>query len=218
MVVFVIIFKKLARLPSEGDAPYPILVYAAMLPWQLFANSLQESSNSLIGNSQLISKVYFPRLIIPTSSVLVNLIDFMISFAILVCIMAWYQYIPGWEIVLIPIFLGLAMVTALGIGFLLCALNVKYRDFRYIIPFIVQFGLYVSPVGFSSTIIPGGWRLIYSVNPMVGVIDGFRLAILGADTTLYWPGMIISMMCSLLLFMFGIWYFRNTEKTFADVI
>ena len=160
MVVFTVVFGKLAKLPSEG-APYPMLVYVAMLPWQFFANSLTESSNSLITNANMLSKVYFPRIIMPASAVIVSLVDFLISFVILVVLMIWYQFIPDWRVVTLPFFLLLALIASLGFGFWLAALNVKYRDFRYIVPFIVQFGLYVSPVGFSTNVVPEKWRLGY---------------------------------------------------------
>jgi len=217
MVVFSVVFGNLAKLPSNG-VPYPILVYTAMLPWQFFASSLSESSNSLIANANMLSKVYFPRLVVPTSSVIVSLVDFFISGLILVVLMVWYQFVPGWRIFAMPIFLLLALVASLGFGLLLSALNVKYRDFRYIVPFIVQFGLYISPVGFSSTVVPEKWRLIYSLNPMVGVIDGFRWAILGGQIEFYWPGFILSSLLTLIVFSVGVSYFRKTERTFADVI
>lgn len=217
MVVFTVVFGKLAKLPSDG-VPYPVMVFAAMLPWQFFANSLSEASSSLVGNSNLISKVYFPRLIIPASSVITSFVDFLISALILVGVMVWYQFMPGWRIFTLPLFIAIAFAAAMGIGLWLTALNVKYRDFRYIVPFIVQFGLYVSPVGFSSSIVPDKWRLLFSLNPMVGVIDGFRWAILGGDVRIYWPGFLISNVLVLLFLITGIWYFRKTEKTFADMI
>ncbi|MBD2254572.1 ABC transporter permease [Nostoc parmelioides] len=217
MVVFSVVFGKLAQLPSQG-APYPILVFSAMLPWQFFANSLSECSNSLIGNANLISKVYFPRLIVPTSAVVVSFVDFMISGIILLGLMAWYNYIPTWRIFTLPFFVAIAFAASMGAGLWLASLNVKYRDFRYIVPFIVQFGLYISPVGFSSTIVPQQWRFIYSLNPIVGVIDGFRWAILGGESNLYLPGFLLSLGLVFLLFISGIWYFRKMERTFADVI
>lgn len=217
MVVFTVVFGKLAKLPSDG-VPYPVLVFAAMLPWQFFANSLSEASGSLVGNANLISKVYFPRLIIPASSVITSFVDFLISGLILVGVMVWYQFVPGWRIFTLPLFIAIAFAAAMGIGLWLTALNVKYRDFRYIVPFIVQFGLYVSPVGFSSSVVPDKWRLLFSLNPMVGVIDGFRWAILGGDVRIYWPGFLISNGLVLLFLLTGIWYFRRMEKTFADVI
>jgi lipopolysaccharide transport system permease protein len=216
MIIFTVIFGRLAGLPS-GGVPYPILVYTAMLPWQLFANALAESSNSLVSNAQMISKVYFPRLAIPTSAVVVSFVDFAIAGAILAVLMLWYQFVPGWQVVFLPLFIILACGAALGAGLWMASLNVKYRDFRYIVPFIVQFGLYVSPVGFTSSIVPEQWRLLYALNPMVGVIDGFRWAILG-NTQLYWPGFILSLGLVVALLASGLWYFRKTERTFADVI
>jgi len=217
MVVFTIIFGKLAKLPSEG-APYPILVFSAVLPWQFFANALSETSNSLLGNANLISKIYFPRLIIPASSVITSFVDFLISGIILVALIIWCQFVPGWRVVILPFFVAIAFAASIGCGLWLAALNVKYRDFRYIIPFIVQFGLFISPVGFSSNIVPGRWRMLYSLNPMVGVIDGFRWAIIGRETMIYWPGFVLSLSLVVILFITGIWYFRKTEKTFADII
>ncbi|MEQ8972130.1 MAG: ABC transporter permease [Coleofasciculus sp. C1-SOL-03] len=218
MVVFTVVFGKIAKLPSEAGAPYPILVFAAMLPWQFFANSLSECSNSLITNANLISKVYFPRLIVPTSAVIVSFVDFMISGMILLGLMAWYDFVPSWRIITLPLFIGIAFMASMGVGLWLASLNVKYRDFRYIVPFIVQFGLYISPVGFSSSLVPEEWRFIYSLNPMVGVIDGFRWAILGGESKLYLPGFTLSLGLVALLFASGIWYFRKVERTFADVI
>ncbi|MBD2414766.1 phosphate ABC transporter permease [Nostoc calcicola FACHB-389] len=218
MVVFSVIFGNLAKLPSEGTAPYPILVFAALLPWQFFANSLSECSNSLISNANLISKVYFPRLIVPASSVIVSFVDFLVSGMILLGLMAWYNFVPSWRILSLPLFIGIAFAASLGVGLWLAALNVEYRDFRYIVPFIVQFGLYISPVGFSSSIIPEQWRLLYYLNPMVGVIDGFRWAILGGESKLYWTGFTLSLGLVALLLVSSIWYFRKMERTFADVI
>jgi lipopolysaccharide transport system permease protein len=217
MMVFVVVFGKLGKFPSDG-VPYPILVYAAMLPWQFFANALSESSASLIGNANLISKVYFPRLIIPMSSIVPSLVDLAISGVILVGLMAWYGFWPDWRVVTLPVFILVALAAALGAGLWFTALNVKYRDFRYIVPFIVQFGLYVSPVGFSTNVVPERWRLAYSLNPMVGVIDGFRWALLGGRTGLDVPGMAVSLVLIAALLFAGVAYFRRTERTFADVI
>jgi len=184
MLIFTIIFSKLAKLPSEGSAPYPVMVFAAMLPWQLFAESLNDGSNSLINNANLLTKVYFPRLIVPISSLIVALTDFLIAFSLLFGLMAYFNFWPTWRFLTIPLFLLLTTAAALGCSLWFAALNVKYRDFRYVIPFLLQIALYVSPVGFSSSIIPDKWRLLYSVNPMVGVIDGFRWAILGTESLL----------------------------------
>lgn len=217
MLVFTVVFGRLAKLPSEG-VPYPILVFSAMLPWQYFANAMQESSNSLIAESRLISKVYFPRLIVPASSVIVSAVDFLISLVLLGLLMLGYGFIPSWTLLFMPFFFLLATLAALGAGFWLSALNVKYRDFRYIVPFLVQFGLYVSPVGFSSSVVPERWRLLYSLNPMVGVIDGFRWCVQGTASSLYLPGFLISAAISVLAFSSGVWFFRRTERFFADFI
>jgi len=217
MLVLTIVFGKWAKMPSEG-VPYPILVFAAMLPWQFFANSFSGASNSLITNTNLISKVYFPRLVIPTSSAVVSFVDFLISVAILFILILWYNFWPTWRIIALPFLILVAIGAALGTGFWIAALNVKYRDFRYIVPFIVQFGLYISPVGFSTSVVPDQWRWLYSLNPMVGVIDGFRWAILGKDTLIFLPGFILSIILVILLIISGMQYFRKTERTFADII
>ena len=218
MVVFTVIFGRVAKLPSEGAAPYPIMVFSALLPWQYFANSMQNSSESLIRAQQMVSKIYFPRLILPTSAVLVSAVDFLISFVLLCVLMVVYRFMPSPYIVLLPVFFLPATLTALGIGFWFSAVGVRYRDFKHIMPFIVQFGMYVSPVGFSSSVIPARWRLVYSLNPMVGVIDGFRWCIQGTEASLYPPAFVISIISSLIVFYIGLWYFRKTEKTFADFI
>lgn len=217
MVVFSVVFGGLAKFPN-GGVPYPILVFAAMLPWQFFANALSECSNSLITNANLVSKVYFPRLIVPISAVIVSFVDFMVSGMILLGLMAWYNFVPNWRILTLPVFILIAFAAAVGAGLWLVALNVEYRDFRYIVPFIVQFGLYISPVGFTSSVVPPQWRLLYSLNPMVGVIDGFRWAILGGDSQIYLPGFTLSVGLVALLLVTGVWYFRKMERTFADVI
>jgi len=218
MVVFTVVFGHLAKLPSVGGAPYPVMVFAGMLPWFLFSTVLTEASSSLIGNANLVSKVYFPRLIIPASSAVVALVDFAVNLALLAGIMLWYGYAPGWQILALPGFVVLAMLASLGPAFLVTALNVKFRDFRYIVPFIVQFGLYVSPVGFSSGTVPSQWRFWYSLNPVVGVIDGFRWCVLGGKSPFYLPGFIMSLGVVALFFWLGIIYFRRTEKSFADII
>ena len=218
MVVFTLVFSKVAKLPTEGAAPYALMVFAGLLPWQFFSTALSESSNSLIGNANLISKVYFPRLIVPTAAVVVSFVDFLISFVILVGVMLWYQFLPGWQILTLPFFILMAFLASLGPGLWITALNVKYRDFRYIIPFIVQFGLYVSPVGFSSAVVPDAWRLLYSLNPVVGVIDGFRWAILGGESRLYLPGFLLSWLLIVFFLWLGIRQFRKMEKSFADLI
>jgi lipopolysaccharide transport system permease protein len=218
MVVFTVVFGRLAKLPSEGGAPYPVMVFAGMLPWFLFSTILGEASNSVVGNANLVGKVYFPRLIIPASAAVVAVVDFLINLAILFGLMAWYGFAPRWQITLLPGFVALAMLASLGPAFLITALNVKYRDFRYIIPFIIQFGLYISPVGFSSAIVPPRWHFLYSLNPMVGVIDGFRWCVLGGDSRLYPRGFLLSLAIVGFFLWFGIAYFRRTEKSFADLI
>jgi lipopolysaccharide transport system permease protein len=218
MIVFTIIFGKLANLPSEGASPYALMVLAGMLPWTFFSTALAEASNSLIGNAGLISKVYFPRLILPTAAVVVAFVDFMISFIILVCLMIWYKFLPNWVICLLPAFVGLAFLASLGPGLWVTALNVKYRDFRYVIPFLVQMGLYVSPVGFTSNIVPEKWRLLYSLNPMVGVIDGFRWCVLGSESQFYFPGLGVSIGVTVLMLWLGVRQFRKMENSFADLI
>jgi lipopolysaccharide transport system permease protein len=216
MLVFVIVFSKLARLPSDG-VPYPLLVLAGMLPWQLFSSALSESSNSLVQNANLISKVYFPRVIVPFSSLAVSLIDLAVSAPILLALMIAYQCPISWRIILLPVFLVIAAGTALGAGLWLGALNVRYRDVRYVIPFLIQFGLYLSPVGFSSSVVPERFRLLYALNPMVGVIDGFRWALLGIEP-LDPVSLALSVGMISFLLISGAWYFRKTERTFADVI
>jgi lipopolysaccharide transport system permease protein len=217
MVAFTLVFSRLAGL-SSGNSPYPLMVYSALLPWHFFATSLTESGNSLVSNSQLVTKVYFPRLIVPGSSIAVGLVDFLVSMAVYVALMLFYRTIPDWRVVTLPLFLLLAIAASLGLGFWFSALTVKYRDFRHVLPFLVQVGLYVSPVGFRSDIVPDQWRLIYSLNPMVGVIDGFRWALLGGKTPLYLPGIGLSVVLTLLVLWGGLRYFRRTEQIFADVI
>jgi lipopolysaccharide transport system permease protein len=189
-----------------------------MLPWQFFSNSLSESSNSLITNSSLITKVYFPRLIVPAGSVVTSFVDFIITLGLMGLMMIWYRFAPDWHLVALPAFIALAFASSFGVGIWLAALNVEYRDFRYIIPFIVQFGLYISPVGFSSSVIPVKWRLVYSLNPVVGIIDGFRWCILRGHSAIWMPGLLISIVMTAGICASGVWYFRKMEKTFADVI
>jgi lipopolysaccharide transport system permease protein len=215
-VIFTIVFSKVAKVGYEGAAPYALMVYAGMLPWQFFSSALTEASTSLIGNTNLISKVYFPRLIVPASAVITTLVDFAISFLILLVLLLLYRFAPPVKILFIPVFIILTFLAAFGSGLYITALNVKYRDFRYIIPFIVQFGLYITPVGFVSSTISGKWRLLYSLNPMVGIVDGFRWCILGDE--IYWPGLFISVLVIVFLLWLGVWYFRHTEKSFADNI
>ena len=217
MIIFVIVFGKIAKLPSEG-VPYPIFVFAAMLPWTFFATAFASAGNSLVGNANLISKVYFPRLIIPAASIIVALVDFMISFSILIILMFWYSYFPTWHILTLPLFLMLGFFAAFGSGLFIASLNVKYRDFKFLIPFVVQLGLYISPVAFSTTLVPEKYQLLYYLNPIVAVIDGFRWAITGGQTAFNMTELIVSITVVTLLCVFGAIYFRKTEKTFADVI
>jgi len=217
MLVFTLVFEKLAKLPA-GKTPYPILVFAGLLPWLFFTNAFTEAANSLVANSNMISKVYFPRLIVPVSAVIVTFVDFLISFCILICLMVWHSYSPDWRILLLPFFILLSITIALGAGLWMAALNVKYRDFRYVIPFIVQLGLYISPVGFSSSVVPEKWRMVYYLNPMVGVIDGFRWSLMCGDQKIYWEGMTLSVSIIACILIVGLMYFRKVESTFADVI
>ena len=218
MVVFTVIFGRIAKLPSDGSAPYPLMVFAGMLPWTFFSTGLSEASNSMLNNANLISKIYFPRLIVPTATVVVAFVDFLITFVMLIALMVWYHFMPGWRMLLLPGFVLLAFLVSMGPALWIASLNVKYRDFRYIVPFIVQFGLYVSPVGFSSSVVPEEWRLLYSLNPMVGVIDGFRWCILGGQSQLYLAGLAASIFIGGVFLWFGIYRFRKTEKSFADLI
>jgi lipopolysaccharide transport system permease protein len=218
LVIMTIVFSRLAGLPSDGVAPYPVLVFAGMLPWFLFSGILLETSSSVVGSSNLISKVYFPRIIIPTASAVVTLIDFGINLALLFGLMIWYKFVPDWHLLFLPAFVLLAIAASLGPGLLITALNVKYRDFRFIIPFILQFGLYVSPVGFSSAVVPNTLRFWYSLNPVVGVIDGFRWSLLGGESQLYMPGFLVSLGVTAFFLWFGIVYFRRTERSFADLL
>jgi lipopolysaccharide transport system permease protein len=218
MVVFTIVFGRIAQLPTDGTAPYALMVFAGILPWAFFSNGLSEASFSVISSANLISKVYFPRLIVPTATVVVALVDFLVSFCMLLLLMIWYQFMPDWRILVLPAFVLLAFCASIGPALWITALNVKYRDFRYIVPFIVQFGLYVSPVGFSSSVVPEQWRLLYSLNPIVGVIDGFRWCILGGQSELYTPGLAISIGMTAFFLWFGIRQFRKMEKSFADLV
>ena len=218
MLVFTVIFGRIAKLPTVGNAPYALMVFAGILPWTFFASGLSEASNSLINNEKLISKVYFPRLIVPVATIVVAFVDFLISFGILLLMMVWYQYFPDWRILTLPVFIVMAFLASVGPALWIASLNVQYRDFRYVIPFIVQFGLYVSPVGFSSSIVPEKWRLLYSLNPMVGVIDGFRWCLLRGQSELYRPGLLLSLIVIVFFLWFGVRHFRKAEKSFADLI
>lgn len=217
MIIFTVVFGTLAKLPSEGAAPYPVMVMAGMLPWFLFSTILSQAANSLVTNSNLIGKVYFPRLIVPTASSIVALVDFAVTFVLLLGLMVLLGFLPSWQILLLPLFILLAVLAALGPALILASLNVRYRDFRFIVPFIVQFGMYVSPVGFASSVVPDNLRLIYSMNPVVGVIDGFRWCLLGGEAEIYWPGFALSLLVVAFFLWLGIRTFRATEKTFADL-
>ncbi len=216
MVVFSLFFGRLARVPSDG-IPYPIFTYCALLPWQLFAHALSESSNSLIANERLITKVYFPRLVVPVSAVLGGLVDFAIAFVILLLMMVYYGIRPTWAIVTLPGFLLLAILTALGVGLWLSALNVKYRDVRYTINFLTQFWLFATPVAYSASVVPAQWRVFYGLNPMAGVVEGFRWAMLGKSEG---PGVMVlaSVAAVALILVGGLFYFRRMEAEFADVV
>jgi lipopolysaccharide transport system permease protein len=216
LAVFTFIFGKLAGMPA-GNAPYPLLVLCGLLPWQLFAAAFSNASGSLVANTHLISKVYFPRLIVPLSSVAVALIDFTVVLGLLAAMCLWWQFLPDWRIIFVPLFILLTLVTAIGTGLWLTALTVKYRDFRFVVPFLLQVGLFLSPVGFSSTNLPN-WRFVYSLNPMVGAIDGFRWCLLRGEPPLDPVNLATSVGMALLLLASGLWYFRRTERTFADII
>lgn len=218
MVIFTVVFGRLAKMPTDGHTPYPVMVFAGMLPWFLFSTILSDASASLVANTNLIGKVYFPRLIVPAATIAVALADFAITFVLMLAMMAWFRFWPDWRILLLPLFVIYAVLASLGPSLLMTAMNVKYRDFRYVIPFVLQFGLYVSPVGFSSKAVPEQWRLLYSLNPAVGVIDGFRWCLLGGQAQLYAPGFLLSLGVTALFLWWGIAYFRRTERTFADLL
>jgi len=216
MVVFSLFFGRLAKIPSDG-VPYPIFSYAAMLPWQYFATATARSSNSLVGSSNLLTKVYFPRLVIPLASVLPAMIDFAIAFVVLLGMMVYYGIAPTWNVLFLPLFLLLALVTALGVGLWLSAMNVQYRDIRYAVPFLVQFWMFASPVTYPSSLVPEQWRALYGINPMASVIEGFRWALLGT-TSGPGPMTVVSVAAALLILVSGAYYFRRMERTFADVV
>ena len=217
MIVFTVIFGKLAKLPSDG-IPYPILIFVALLPWQFFSDALSQASQSVVSNAGMVSKIYFPRLIIPTSAIISGIVNFGISFVILIGLMIWYHVVPTAAVLFLPLFFFLAIATALGASLWLSALNVEYRDVKYVVPFFVRMGLYISPVGFLSSVVPEKYQLLYSLNPMVGVIDGFRWCLLGGRVTPNWTGLWISVATVTVLLITGAYYFRRMERTFADVI
>jgi lipopolysaccharide transport system permease protein len=218
MVIFTVVFGKIAQLPSEGQAPYALMVFAGLLPWTFFSTSFADAANSLVSNSNLVSKVYFPRMLVPAASLAVGCVDFLISFAILVMMLLWYGFTPGWHIVALPLFLVLGIGVTMGPSLLVTSLNVRYRDFRYVIPFLLQLGMYASPVGFSSSVVPEKWRLLYSLNPLVGVIDGFRWSLLGGQIPIYVPATFISAFIAALFLLIGVKQFRKMEAQFADLI
>lgn len=218
MAIFVIVFGKLAKLPTDGSVPYPALVFAGMLPWFLFSSILSDASNSLLANGNLIGKIYFPRIIVPAASAIVAVVDFSINLLLFIGLIAWYGIMPSWHVLFLPAFILLAVMASLGPALLVAALNVKYRDFRYLLPFAIQIGVYVAPVGFSSAVIPEQWRFWYSLNPVVAIIDGFRWCLLGSESRLYLPGLLASLCLVILFLWLGVRYFRSTEKTFADLI
>jgi lipopolysaccharide transport system permease protein len=217
MIVFTVVFGSLAKLPSDGKAPYAIMVFAGLLPWTLFSSVLGEASSSVMSNANLISKVYFPRLIVPLATSIVALIDFAISLFILAGLLIWYGFMPGWHILLLPVFVVLALAASIGPSLWAAAIVVKYRDFRFIIPFALQFGLYVSPVGFSSSVVSERWRLLYNLNPLVGIIDGFRWCILGGDSPIWLPGFVLSLVVVAAFLWIGFRSFRKIERSFADL-
>lgn len=217
MLILTVVFGKFGKMPS-GGSPYPLMVLCGMLPWQFFSTALSESGQSLVNNGNLISKVYFPRLVVPASSVIVSLVDFMISVAFMISLLFWYQFVPSPNIVFLPLFVLLVFAASFGVGLWIAALMVEYRDFRFIVPFVVQFGLYASPVGFPSMVVPEQYRLLYALNPVVGIIDGFRWCVLGGEHVIYWPALAMSAGMVVVLLITGLWYFRRVERTFADVI
>ena len=216
LIVFTFVFNKIAKLPADGSTPYGLMVYIALIPWQFFSTSLSGSASSLIDNSNLISKVYFPRIIIPTAAIAVSLVDLLINIVVLAVLLLWFSFVPSPNILFLPLIIVMGFLASIGPGLWISSVNVKYRDFRYVIPFVIQLGLYISPVGFSSSVIPEKWRLLYSLNPMTGVIDGFRWCILGGEVPLYIPGFVLSWSVILVLLFLGLRQFRNSEKSFAD--
>lgn len=217
MMVFTVVFGRIANLPSNG-LPYPLLVFTGMLPWFFFSSALTECSNSLVGNSNLLSKVYFPRLIVPVATILVCVVDYLVSTLLLIGMLAWYQHWPDWRIVFLPVFSLFTAMAAFGLGLWAAALNVRYRDFRHLIPFVLQLGIYISPVGYATNLIPEKWRALYWLNPMVGIIDGFRWSVLGQEAAVYWPSVGLALLACVGVLWSGLWYFRRYESTFADVI
>jgi lipopolysaccharide transport system permease protein len=217
MIILTVVFGRLGKMPA-GGVPYPLLVLCGTLPWQFFSISMFEAGESLVANASMVSKVYFPRLVMTASKILINLVDFFVSFCFLAILMLWYRYVPHMAILFLPLFLLLMIGATLGVGLWVAALMVQYRDIRFIVPFVVQFGLYLSPVGYQSSVVPAKFRLLYSLNPMVGIIDGFRWCLLGTKEGIYLPGVAIAIVGVTLILVSGFWYFRKTERTFADII
>jgi lipopolysaccharide transport system permease protein len=218
MLVFTVIFGKLAKLPTDGDAPYAIMVFAAMLPWQFFSSALGSVSDTFISGAGLFRKVYFPRLIAPAAAVITSLVDFAISFIILLVLMLWYGYMPTWRLLTLPFWLFVVFSFSMGLGLLIASWMVRYRDMGFVVPFFLQIGQYISPVAYSTSIIPDEWRFVYGLNPMVGVIEGFRWAILGKSAVVNITSMSISLLAVTILLIVGFQRFRATEKTFVDVV
>jgi lipopolysaccharide transport system permease protein len=218
LIVFTVVFGRIAKLPAPGEVPYSLLVCAGLLPWQCFATTLGESSNSLVGNANLISKVYFPRLIVPAAVSLTSLVDFLITLALMGIILLWYGFTPDWRVLMLPLFAGLGFCAAFGGGLWMCALTARYRDFRFVVPFLVQLGIYASPVGFSSSIVPADYRVLYSLNPMVGAIDGFRWSLLRGRSPVDWLEVALASCVAVLTCTSGLRYFRRAERQLADIL
>ncbi|HEX4049635.1 MAG TPA: ABC transporter permease [Steroidobacteraceae bacterium] len=218
LIILTLVFSRIARLPSVGTAPYALLVLSGLLPWQFFAAGLSDAANSVVENEKIVTKIYFPRLVIPVSALAVCVVDFAISLLILAGIFAFYRYLPDWHLLALPVVLAFAVLVSLGPGLMLAALNVKYRDFRYVVPFLVQVGIYASPVAYSTSLVPERWRTFYYLNPMAGLIDTFRWTVLGHGFTPWWPGVGLSLGVALALLISGLLYFRATERSFADNI
>ena len=216
MVIFTFVFGKIAKLPSDAGVPYVLMVFGGMLPWQFISGTITTGSDALVGNQALISKVYFPRIIIPTARIIMALVEQLINAVIFVLLFAWFRYVPSWHIVFIPLFLFMCILLALGTTYFISALNVKYRDFQYVVPFIVQLGLYISPIGFSSAVVPEKWRLLYACNPVVGIVDGVRWCLFNSPLMI--ESVASAAVISILVFLFGIWFFRKMESEFADFI
>ena len=216
MIIFTFVFGKIAKLPSDAGVPYVLMVFGGMLPWQFISGTITLGSDALVGNRGLISKVYFPRIIIPTARTITALVELLINALLFMLLFIWYLYVPSWHIVFLPLFLLMAVLLALGTTYFISSLNVKYRDFQYVVPFIVQLGLYISPIGFSSSVVPEKWRLLYACNPVVGIVDGIRWCLF--NSPLMTESVIAAAMISILIFLFGVWFFRKTESEFADFI